>query len=423
MPEPTTLTTEQEKRIVGFIKEKVGPVVADLVDARMAKAREKATDTLPVGAGTPSVGQPALKRPEASEADKGLTFARVTRALAHTKLVGGSIDTERAVAVLKRWGHGDEDPAVKSLQDMTKAMTSDSGEDGGFLVKPYVTDEVIELLRPKVVVRMLGALSWPLVGGTAKVPRITQGVTSYWIGESSDATVSQLKTGMLPLSARKLVTLVPVSNDLIRRTSNRADSIVRDDMLRAMSQAEDLAFIRSLGSQHSPKGLRYWAPAANVTAMTGTDILADITTDLGELVLALEQGDIPLDRPGWMFSPRTRHRLMTIRDGNGNYVFRDEMLRGNLWGYPFGVTTQIPNNLGGGANESEVYFADFAHAVIGDEDQMMVDVSSEAAYIDGGSLVSAFSRDQTLIRVISTVDFGMRHDGAVAVKTGITWGV
>jgi len=113
---------------------------------------------------------------------------------------------------------------------------------------------------------------------------------------------------------------------------------------------------------------------------------------------------------------------MTVRDGNGMYAFRAEMLAGNLWGYPFGVTTQIPETLGSGS-DSEVYFVDFADAVIGEAEMLTVDASMEAAYYDGSAIQAAYSRDQTVVRVIEAHDFGMRHEASVAVLTGVTWGV
>ena len=138
--------------------------------------------------------------------------------------------------------------------------------------------------------------------------------------------------------------------------------------------------------------------------------------------MALRNANVRMIRPGWLFSPRTEHYLMTIRDGNGNFAFREDMLAGKLWGYPFGVTTQIPDNLGGGSDESEIYLVDMADSVIAESTNLIIDVSSEAAYHDGGNVVSAFSLDQTVIRVIASHDFGMRHDASVAVLSAVKWG-
>ncbi len=128
-------------------------------------------------------------------------------------------------------------------------------------------------------------------------------------------------------------------------------------------------------------------------------------------------------RPGWIFSPRSWKFLTTVQTTTGAYAFRDEMLKGTLWGFPFRVTTQVPSNLGSGANQSEVYFGAFAHAVIGESMGLIVDASQDAAYHDGSSVVAAFSQDQTVIRVIAEHDFALRHDKAFTVMTDVLWGV
>jgi HK97 family phage major capsid protein len=153
--------------------------------------------------------------------------------------------------------------------------------------------------------------------------------------------------------------------------------------------------------------------------------LANTTTDLGRLILTLENANIPLMRGGWLFGPRAKHYLMTVQNSTGFFVYRDEMLRGTLWGYPFAVTTTIPTNLtdNTGTDESEVYFGDFDEAIIGESANLIVDASQEAAYFDGSEVVSAYSKDQTVVRAIEEHDFALRRDTAFAVLVGVRWGV
>ena len=199
------------------------------------------------------------------------------------------------------------------------------------------------------------------------------------------------------------------------------EAIVRDDLIAALGQRGDLAFIRGAGTQYTPKGLRYWAPSANVIAANGTVNLANVTTDLGKLWLQLANGNVRFLRPGWLIAPRTFNYLMNVRDGNGNFAFREEMMAGRLWGYPFAYTTQIPINLGGGSNESEVYLADFADVVIAEQEGLIIDVFDGAAYHDGTNVVAAVSADQTVLRAIQEHDLVMRHEESVAVLTTVLW--
>jgi HK97 family phage major capsid protein len=189
-----------------------------------------------------------------------------------------------------------------------------------------------------------------------------------------------------------------------------------------MGLSEDLHFIRSAGSATLPKGLRYWAPASNVLAAPAGATLAIVDLYLGGMMLRLEAANVNLAACGWLMAPRVLRWLQTLRDGNGNKAY-PEIDQGQLKGYKVALTTQIPVNLGAGGNESEIYFVNFADCYIGEDASLAIAISTEASYKDAnGNTVSAFQRDQTLIRVISKHDFGPRHVESVAVGTGITWG-
>jgi HK97 family phage major capsid protein len=199
--------------------------------------------------------------------------------------------------------------------------------------------------------------------------------------------------------------------------------VVRDDMAAAMAQRSDKAFIRDEGTVFTPKGIRNWIPAAHLIPANATESLQNTTVDLGKLVTALKGKNVRMLRPGWMFSVRTEQYLLTKLTGTGQFAFREEMLAGKLWGMPYGVTTQILDTGGAGSNESEVYLVDFADVVIGESLNLLIDVSMEAAYEDNaGNVISAFSRDQTVIRAIQEHDLGLRHDFSGAVLTQCTWG-
>ena len=341
--------------------------------------------------------------------EKGIGMARFIRCVAAGK---GHIDSAHRFAK-KHFGEDDR---------VTKALSATDFVAGGATVPPDFVEEIIEFLRPASVVRRLNPSVLPMPNGSLTMPKQTGGATAAYVGENDNIPPSEQTTGQIKLSFKKLVTLVPISNDFLRFAMPAADRMVRDDLVASMSQRSDLAFIRGDGASDTPKGIRNLAASGNVFAANATINLANITVDLGKMVLALEDNDARMLRPAWMFTPRTKQYLMTIRDGNGNYVFRDEMLRGNLWGYPFATSTQIPNTLGGGSDESEIYLVDFSEVIIGDSTNLLIDASAEAAYHDGTNVQAAFSKDQTVIRAISEHDINLRHDFSVSVLTGVKWG-
>jgi len=346
---------------------------------------------------------------EEPKLDKGIGIGRVIRALA-----AGRGDPFRAEQHATKWWGSDN--------STSKALSAGDATAGGFLVGEEMSSEVIELLYPLTVVRGSNPVIMPMSRGNLTLPKLNGGASSNYISENQNIIPSEQNFATVQLVFKKLVTLVPVSNDLLRFASYNADAIVRDDLISSMAVREDAAFLRGDGTQDTPKGIFNWAVAPNILITNPTVNLDNVTTDLKNAVLALEQANVRMLRPVWFMSPKIKQYLMTVRDGNGNYAFRDEMLRGTLWGFMFKSSTQIPSNKGGGLNQSEVYLVDMADSVIGESTSMTIDASSEAAYYDGVQVQSSFSRDQTVIRAIAEHDFVMRHDLSIAILTEVEWG-
>ncbi len=323
-------------------------------------------------------------------------------------------------------GRGDanraEDEAKRAKDPVgIRALAAGDAEAGGFLVNEEVAAETIELLRPASVVRRLNPVIAPMTNGKLRMNKLTGGASSSYIGENRPAPATKQTFGGVVFDAKKLATLVPISNDLLRRASVATDRLIRDDAVASMAQRSDLAFLRGAGDQFAPKGLRNHAVADHVISMTASPNLATVTADLHRAIQTLEEANVRMLRPGFLFAPREKHYLMALRDGNGNYAFKDEMLRGTLLTYPFQVSNQIPTNLGGGT-ESELILADFADVVIGETMGLLISMSNEAAYVDENqNLVSAFSNDQTVLRVIQEHDLQMRHDESIVVINELVW--
>lgn len=399
------LTPDEKQQFEGFEAEIRG--YDDQIARAENVARMKAQYATPVN---PEPTQPRVElvTDQSEKREKGDAVARIIRSLAATKGVPGY------AAEHCRKVFGDEQVA--------KALASATGTAGGFLVPDNFSAEIIELLRPMAKVRNMGAIAVPMPGGNMIWPKVATGSSAAYIGENTNITKTEPTFGQLRLTARKLAALVPISNDLIRFSSPAADQVVRQDLVAAMAQAEDAAFIRDQGIGNAPKGLRYWAASGNVIAANTTVTIATVSNELGRAIQVPLDGNVPMIRPGWLMAPRTYTYLSNLRTGTGGdgvKVF-PEMEQGLLRGYPFQMTTQIPVNLGAGT-DSEVYFVDFAQCVIGEVPGFIIDVSDTAAYHDGSAVVAAFSQDQTVIRVIAQHDFGVRQVNAVAVISTVRW--
>ena len=194
---------------------------------------------------------------------KGIGAARLLRALA-----AGGGDMNRAINFCNNtWDDSLNDAIVK-------ALGTDVGTGGGFLVPEQFSSEIIELLRARAVVRGADPLVINMDAGTMTIPKQTGGATANYIGENVSAASTQPTFGDIVLTFKKLRALVPISNDLLRFGVPSVDTIIRDDLVAAMGLHEDLRFLRGDGTQNDPKGLRNWVNPANVSTSNGTSLAA-----------------------------------------------------------------------------------------------------------------------------------------------------
>jgi HK97 family phage major capsid protein len=345
-----------------------------------------------------------------------LGAARFIRAMAWAK---GDLDKAKYFAN-KTWE--DDDVNTIMLGSMEKALQAGTFTAGGALIPDPFAPGLIEALRARTVVRAAGARTLPMNNGRLTLRKQTGVSTTTYVGEGQNIVKTEPTSGQIVLTAKKLAAIVPISNDLLRFDADiTADTWVRDDLVMQMAIREDQAFIRDTGTVSTPKGLRYWAASANITATNGVSA-ANVELDFKELIDALEGSDVRMERAVWLMNPRSKNHLLNLRDTNGNLVYPEvRNPTPTVYGFPIFTTTTIPKNLGGGT-ASEVYFVDMVHAVIGESAGLMVDVDSSASYVESNTLVSAFSRDETVVRVIAEHDFAVRHEEAIAIKTGVTWG-
>lgn len=390
-----------KEEIAAIAKEVVTEVIAGLDDGR-EKDPGKAFDQM--------IAAPPEK-PQKHDPDteqRGLVAGRIIAALAATKG-----DPNRAAMWSKeRWG--ENDLATKSLETGTDTA-------GGYTVPDIYSGELIELLQAQAVVRTMGPTLYDMPTGTLRIGRQNAGSTATYTTEGANIGMTEPTFDEVVLGWHKLTALVPISNDLLRQSIQNIDAVVRDDLLASLTLREDLAFIRDDGSGALPTGLLSLVDAANQFTANATVNLVNVTSDLANALLLLRNANVRFLKPGWLFAPRTELYLRTARDTNGNFAFKDEMDGGRLFGVPFGVTTQIPINLGVGTDESELYVADFADVAIGQLMNIQIDASDTAAYHDGANVQATFSKDETVIRAIMEHDIALRQTLSLAVVDTVVW--
>lgn len=335
------------------------------------------------------------------------------------------------IAMCEAASQGDRGQAIELARKLDiqaeykAALSAGSLAGGGALLTGDTANEVIELLRPVSVMRQIGARQVEIPRGTMRTPRIDVGTSAGYVGEGQSIPTTDLKTGEVSLVARKLAAIAVLTNELLQFSgvgANDVDAIVLDDLLDAIGQEENRAFLFGEGTVNEPLGLTNAVAAAHKFGANATVNVANVVADLGKAISTLRSANIRFRRPAWIFSGRTETFLMTLLNANGNFVFRQEIENGRLLRYPFFSTESIPNNLGGGSDESLVILTDASEIMLGDVDQIAVDRSNAATVKIDGSDVNLFETDRAALRTRTWNDLVMRHDTGAVIVEAVTWG-
>lgn len=419
--------------------------IAD-VDAEITRA--KAVLELSAKTAQPASGQdpvPAAVENDPYIKEKSLLLGGVAKMIGRG---GGDIYNAQRHA---KEAYGENHPVTKAL------VTSVAGA-GGLLIQPDVMNEVIPLLRAAAVVRGAGPRNIPMPRGTMTLPGQNSAATASYGSETKTIAKSQQSVGAIVASYKKLTALVPVSNDMMRYADPAIDAFVRDDLIKVMALTEDRNFLLSDGTQDTPRGYLSFAngwvsknggtvgvwskSAASVLAANGADpqdstggnfisstssyTLATVAAELGGAVNRLDTANVPDSKRVWFMHPRSYNYLFNVQNSLGVYVYRDELTRGTLLGYPFKKTTQIGANYWDAAASNKdlsfIFLTEMTEDMILDSMQLELAVFREGSYIDeNGNTISAMANDQTIIRAIAEHDHQLRHDAAVAVIQGVRW--
>lgn len=383
---------------------------------------------------------------------KGLAVGGMMRMVARAAT---TFTNPRDIAVAQ---YGENHPVTRAV---SRALVVSIGASGGFIVPPDYVNEIIELLRPMAVVRGSNPRVIPMPRGTMTLPGQATPATASYGGEASAITTSQQTVDQIVATYKKLMALVPVSNDMMRYADPAVDAFVRDDLVKVLALREDLAFLTGDGTLATPRGFLSfanawvvaqggtagtWLTTGNSTAavdgtagsaliganggnfVTSTESynLSTAASELGGLVNKLDTANVPDTRRVWFMNPRTKNYLYNVQNSLGVYVYREEMAAGKLLGYPFKCSTQIGityHDASSSNNDcSFVFLAEMDEVMILDSMSLELAVSREGTYVDGsGNTQSAFQKDLTLVRAIAEHDFQLRHDSAVAIDQFVRW--
>lgn len=252
---------------------------------------------------------------------------------------------------------------LNEKRDVT-ATGGTNGNQGGVAIATNLMN-FIDALRSQLVLAGLGADFMTGLVGNLDFPEEDGVFAPTWLTENGDSQKSSSSFKKKSMTPKRLAGHMDVSEQMLVQTSPSIEARLRNQMVRGVQQALDLAGINGSGSGEEPTGILQTSGIGQVVG--GANGAAPTYDHIIKLAGAVDANDALLGSLGYLTNTKVRTALkLTKKDaGSGLFVWGDN--NAELAGYKAGVTNLVPSNLskGTGTNLSPIIFGNFNDLLIG----------------------------------------------------------
>lgn len=236
--------------------------------------------------------------------------------------------------------------------------TSADGDQGGMAI---MTEKqgLLQALRPQLVLAQLGAQTLGNLVGNIDLVKGTA-ISATWEGENDDAAESNITTSKISLSPKRLAAYSTISKQLLAQSEINFNTVVMDELMRAIAQAVESAAISGASGGSNPVGILNTSGIGTVAGDTNGK-----APDWSHIT-ALEK-EVAIDNAlmgslAYLTNPKVKAKLKNTKLDTGSGLFVWGQNSNELNGYNAAVSTLVPSNLtkGDGTALSAILFGDFS---------------------------------------------------------------
>lgn len=293
-----------------------------------------------------------------------------------------------------------------------RALSAGTATEGGFLYAPeQFAEGLIADVTDATIFRQLARGIQIGSADSLGVPTLTDRMAAaVWTSElgvpSTDSTLAVGKRAMTP---HPLAKEIRVSKTLLRKVPN-AQALVRSELARVVSEANENAFMTGTGAQQ-PLGIFVASDdgiptsrdvATSNTAATPTfDGLKSAQYELKQVYWAAAQ---------WIFHRDIMELIAKLKDGNGRYLLQDSVVQSEpdrMLGFPIRLSEFCPNTVS----------ANLYVGMLGDYDNYWIVDALDMQISRAEELYIRQNQDLFIIRM-ETDGAPVRSEAFVRVKLG-----
>ena len=305
-------------------------------------------------------------------------------------------------------------PDVLERSAVAGGNTTNAGWASELTEYRNASEEFVEMLRPLSAVMQLSTRTLDFGrNDSITIPTQTAGTAGGYIAEGNAIPVGLLATGQITMAPRHLGIIVAITEQLANSSAPDALSLIRDDMIQGTATAIDVAALTQTSrSAIVPGGI--YAGGGSAAGSSANSVLDRITED----TLAAQQSLSTANVSGalvWIMNSSEYNMLNHVRDGIGQYAFREELSRGMFIGHRVVVSNNQPTTNVGLIAENQLIMGRKGGPAVSTSTDATINMSDAPVVdMDGATdpVTSMFQTRQVALRLTWSLDYVKRHAAA-----------
>jgi HK97 family phage major capsid protein len=211
----------------------------------------------------------------------------------------------------------------------SKAMSVNSGPDGGFLVPPEVETEIGRRLYAISPIRAISSVR-QISASLYRKPFSTNGFATGWVGETqARPETNSITLAEMPFPAMELYAMPSATQTLLDDSAVNIDQWLAEEVQLVFAEQEGIAFISGNGTNRPRGFLAYpmiadnswsWGNIGYLPTGVAGQFPATAPSDrLMDLVYSLRQGY--RQNATWVMNRRTQSQIRKFKDSTGAYLW------------------------------------------------------------------------------------------------------
>lgn len=226
--------------------------------------------------------------------------------------------------------------------DEIKGLVVSNDTQGGYLAPAETSSEFIRDLVEFSPIRTLASVR-NITGPSVKYPKRTSGTNALWEGEGDTAQESSIALGQAEVTARKLMTFVDISNELLADSGGTAEAEVNLALAEDYGKKEGTGFVSGDGVLQ-PEG--FMTNASVAYTPNGATAMSATTTPSALISLMYALPGAYRNRGTWVMNGTTLAEIRKLKDGQGNFLWQPAYQAGQpetLLGRPVVEALDMPD--------------------------------------------------------------------------------